>query len=203
MTEPKISLTHTESQELTRNSRQNKKPKILTQSRLKELLFYNQHTGLFTWLTRVAQRVHIGDIAGCLDARGYVKIFIDGKSYTASRLAFLYMEGYFPENQVDHKDRVKHNNKWENLREVSFSCNMRNKSVYRNNSTGVTGVSWDKRNEKWHSQIQSNKIKIHLGFHETFLDAVKARWTGEKEHKFSKCCFNSLAYNYLKERGLI
>ena len=117
----------------------------LTQKRLKELLHYDPSTGIFTWLVALSKKVKIGDIAGHIDSKGYRHIGVDCDVYRASRLAWLYMEGYFPEHEVDHEDRVRHNDRWKNLRHLTHSCNLKNRGVNSNNTSGITGVNWDKR----------------------------------------------------------
>ena len=78
----------------------------LTQSRLKELLHYNPETGIFTWLVS-KKGVKIGNIAGSVNSIGYRYISVDRILYKASRLAWLFIEGYFPENDVDHINRIR------------------------------------------------------------------------------------------------
>ena len=66
---------------------------MLTTNRLRRLLSYEPATGLFRWLVRPSNRVNIGDIAGTIDAAGYVVIKIAGQRYYANRLAVLYVTG--------------------------------------------------------------------------------------------------------------
>lgn len=173
----------------------------LTQERLKELLDYDPETGLFIWKVDRGNNKIKGKIAGCLDKEsGYWKIAIDKKNYRAHRLAFLYIEGYLPENQVDHKDRDRANNKWDNLREASQTCNMRNQKININNKSGVTGVCWDNSRKKWRAYIEVPQ-KINIGRFDNLIDAVKARWKAELQHNFPNCNTISSAYVYLKEHG--
>ena len=106
---------------------------MINQKQLKEVLHYDPLSGIFIWKIKSARCIQIGDIAGYKD-HGYIRIEINHKAYFANRLAFLYMEGYFPEGDVDHKDRIKDNNKWNNLRHVTRSCNMRNTKVFSTNT---------------------------------------------------------------------
>lgn len=87
---------------------------MITQQRLKELFEYTPDTGLFIRKIRVGNQI-AGNIAGSLKKDGYVYIKIDSKPYKAHRLAFLYMEGYMPE-EVDHINRDCSDNRWCNLR---------------------------------------------------------------------------------------
>jgi hypothetical protein len=172
--------------------------KILTQKRLKELLHYDPETGIFRWRVKHTNRVKIGDIAGWENDE-YIIMNIYSEPYKAHRLAWLYMEGYLPEHEVDHRDRIKDNNKWENLRHVSHQCNMRNKVVYKNNKSGVTGVSWHKAEKKWMSYITIMRKLIHLGYFVNLKEAAQARWEAEVKYGFPNCNSTSSAYLYLQE----
>ena len=174
----------------------------LTQERLKGLLDYDPETGVFIWKVANANRIRVGDVAGTLNNRGYLYIGINKKRFLAHRLTFLYMEGYFPENQIDHIDRNKINNSWSNLREVSQTCNMRNKSIMKNNKSGVIGINWNKESKKWMARIRTPKT-VYLGLFENIIDAAKARWEAEVKYNFPNCNTTSSAYNYLKEHGAI
>lgn len=173
-------------------------PKKLIQSRLKELLYYDPETGIFTWLISRGWSAKAGQVAGGIcKISGYRHICIDGRSYPASRLAWFYMEGYWPENLVDHHDRIRHNDKWCNLRHVTPVCNAINCGIVKNNKSGITGVCWNKAMKKWESQIQVLGKKIHLGHFKSKFDAAHVRWNAEVEHGFPNCNTTSSAYLYL------
>lgn len=173
---------------------------MLTQKRLKEVLHYNPDTGIFRWLINRNQNVKIGDIAGS-KKQGYIHIGVDQIGYKASRLAWLYVKGYFPENLVDHENRVRDDDRWENLRETSKRCNSINSKIQSNNTSGVTGVG--KENKKWKVYIWIMGKPIRLGLFSNFIDAVKARWEGEKKYNFPNCNSTSSAYLYLKEKNYV
>ena len=171
---------------------------MLTQARLKELLKYDPKTGLFTW--RVSrQGVQVGAVAG-YNLRGYIKIKVDGKHYFAHRLAHLYMEGYFPEYQMDHKKGIRHDNRWKELRHVTPLCNLQNCKKYSTNTSGYNGVSWVRSDRKWRSQIVINHKGIYLGSFDDPISAALARC------EFEKCCpdwhCNHQAVNFVKLRAL-
>jgi hypothetical protein len=146
----------------------------MTQSELKELLHYDSATGIFTWAVDRSQRVKAGMEAGSKHSYGYTVIRINGKNYTAHRLAFLYMEGEFPQQDVDHIDGVRDNNTWANLRHATRSENMQNSSMLANNATGYKGVSYDKANNKFLAQIRHSGKNIHLGRFNTAEEAAEA-----------------------------
>lgn len=127
----------------------------LTQERLLEVLNYNKHTGVFT-------RVKDGARAGSKDRHGYTLISVDGKRYTAGRLAFLWMLGEWPTYEAEHQDGDPGNNRWTNLRDATQTQNLQNKSIQSNNSTGFKGVILHKPG-KWRARIKVNSKRIHLG----------------------------------------
>lgn len=82
-------------------------------------------------------------------------------------------------------------------------CNTRNKSIMKNNKSGITGIVWHKRDNKWLSQIMVFGKQLHLGYFDNIIDAVKARWNAEVKYNFPNCNTTSSAYMYLKEHGVI
>lgn len=147
---------------------------MLSQNKLKSLLEYDKHTGFFSWKEN-RQKVKIGDVAGHNSKNGYCYIMIDGKSYRSHRLAWLYVYGGFPKNQIDHINRNKLDNRLENLREASKELNARNKGLRKTNKSGVTGVHWSKRYGKWVAKISALGKNYTIGRYDHFYDAVKAR----------------------------
>lgn len=153
---------------------------MLTQARLKELLHYNPDTGIFTSLVNVNKR-KIGDVVGNADKRGYVRVRVGGFSDSAHRLAFLYMTGEFPKHTVDHKNEIKSDNRWDNLRDITDAQNKQNKSsCNRNNASGFLGVSYMKRDDKYYAGIRVNgKVKF-LGSYDT-PELAHAAYLAEKK----------------------
>jgi hypothetical protein len=176
--------------------------KDLSQKKLKEQLQYDPKTGIFVWIA-TRSGIKKGSIAGCINILGYRHIKIDGKRYRAARLAWLYMEGFFPENEVDHINRIKHDDRWNNLRHVNRQCNARNRGTLKNNKSGIVGVCWKSKIKSWASEITVNKKTIHLCYSKSKAEAVKARWKAEKKYNWPNCNGTSSAYLYLKERGLV
>lgn len=172
----------------------------LTQEKLKESLNYDIETGIFTWKV-LKPGVSLGEAAGGLSGYGYIKIMVNGTRHMAHRLAWLYVEGYFPENNIDHINRIRNDNRFCNLREVSHRCNMRNREVSKNNKIGVTGVTWNKRAKKYQSNIKIPGEQIYLGLFENILDAATARWEAEKKHGFPNCNTTSSAYEYIQKNS--
>lgn len=147
----------------------------MDQEWLKELLLYNPETGEWTWLKSLSTHVEVGQAAGTISHFGYRIITIGGTKYRASRLAVLYMTGSWPRDEVDHIDRCKLNDRWDNLRDVSRSENALNRDLQSNNVTGVRGVHWCTDRSKWHAQIKKDGINHFVGQYDSFDEAVAAR----------------------------
>jgi hypothetical protein len=149
----------------------------ITAQELKANLSYDPETGVFHWRRRQARSSARG-CAGAIDAYGYVVIRVNKKLYKAHRLAWLYMTGEWPENGLDHKNRIKSDNRFANLRDVSQSTNMHN--AQRRSKSGVVGVVWDNRRQKWRAQIKIGYKHIYLGRFDTFEQAVAERRAAER-----------------------
>lgn len=152
---------------------------ILTQDRLKELLHYNPDTGVFTRLTD-SIKFKSGDVAGYVDKDGYVQISLDGKRMPGHRLAFLYMSGELPKVFGDHKNGVRHNNAWENIREADKRENTRNAKSRKDNSSGFKGVNAYRN--KWEARCRTEFGREHLGYYDTPEEAAKAYQAFSKKH---------------------
>ena len=136
----------------------------LTPERLKELLHYDEDTGIFTRIKQVGSRGLVGDIAGSLN-HGYLQIMVDGEIYLSHRLAWLYVNGVWPKDQIDHIDGTRSNNRILNLREATMSENLQNlRKALSSNKTGLLGASWHKCRSKFQAQIVINRKKHHLGY---------------------------------------
>jgi len=144
---------------------------MLTQERLKELLHYDPETGVFTWIIRASQKVYIGDIAGTLGKEGYVNISIAKKKYKAHRLAWLYVYGEWPNNIIDHINRIKNDNSIKNIRTVTVSENIQNQIKARSdNKSGMLGAYIHKTKNgtiKYGSHIRKNGKSTFLGLFDT------------------------------------
>ena len=156
---------------------------MITQERLKELLVYDPKTGVFTW--KIARTgAAKGAVAGSLVPRGYISIMVDSRQYRAHRLAFLYMEGSFPPEHMDHINHIRDDNRWENLRPATAGDNQRNRTLNANNSSGAVGVNWQKLAGKWKAQIVINKKFVSLGYFENLEDAIAARAAADIKYGF-------------------
>lgn len=157
---------------------------MVNQDKLMELFSYEPKSGQFVRKTDT-RRARAGTYAGTINGAGYCQIGIDGALYLAHRLVWLYVHGKWPDDQLDHKDRNRKNNRIENLRPSSQGENMQNISLRSDNSTGFTGVVLRKGFKKFMAQISVGGKNKHLGYFDTAELAAEA-YAAEKcdLHKF-------------------
>ena len=134
---------------------------MITQSQLKAMIDYNPETGEMYWRERKQGRKF--GLLGSLDGKGHLRICINGKQHAAHRLAWLYVHGEWPKDQIDHINCVKTDNRIANLREATNAENMRNVGKQSNNTSGIKGVSWHKHTRKWRATIKVDGKSKHLG----------------------------------------
>lgn len=140
---------------------------MLTQEELKKYVTYDPVDGLFRSTGIKYSNKKQGDVVGTLHkTKGYIYLAVKHKTYRAHRLAFLYMIGTLPEQQVDHINQIKSDNRWINLRDVSGAVNSQNKPLYRTNKSGHKGVVWNKNRLKWQVNCRANKTTVYGGLHE-------------------------------------
>lgn len=139
--------------------------------RLRELLSYDETTGILTWkMQPTTTRSNIcfnnkcgGKVAGTINTDGYVVIGIAKKYYLAHRIIWKIMTGKEPVDIIDHEDTDCGNNRWVNLREASNGLNIQNSKLRVDNSSGVKGVHWDAQHKKWRAVITTNGKHQRLG----------------------------------------
>ena len=142
---------------------------------VREVLHYCPDTGRFTWVAR-RFGVTTGKEAGT-EHKGYRRIKIFGKLILAHRLAWAMHHGKWPDDEIDHINRNRSDNRIANLREASRSGNMVNRK-YPKGASGVTGVS--KHRCGWQAHIRINNRTVHLGLFKTVKEAAIARTAAEK-----------------------
>lgn len=163
---------------------------MITQKRLKEVLHYNHETGVFTWVNPSANRLSVGDVAGCITTfphnnKSYHHIRIDRILYRSHRLAWIYMYGDIDKTlQIDHINNDGTDNRIKNLRLVAASDNAKNKRRYNNNKSGHTGVY--KIGSRWRATIGCDGKRIHIGMYDTIEQAIKAREDRKRDLGFMR-----------------
>ena len=140
---------------------------------------FDYDSGRLIWKNPTAIKTKVGSIAGTLLPNGYRDIHIYGKKYREHRVIWLWHHGKWPTDQIDHINGVRDDNRIENLREATRVENYQNKTVYKNNLCGKTGVYFHKQRSKWASSIQINKKRVFLGLFEDVESAYAAYVTAK------------------------
>lgn len=154
-----------------------------------EVFIYEETTGFLFWKIRPATKVRAGDVAGWVDSRGYVRVLFKGRKYQAHRIIWDILNPQNPvgtDEEIDHIDHDRANNRPHNLRKASRNLNMCNKTLYKNNRSGVPGVCWRKDISKWAVRVNSGGIHLHLGMFPDLFDAVCARKSAQNKLSFHK-----------------
>jgi transcriptional regulator with XRE-family HTH domain len=164
--------------------------KGVTQEFLLSVFQYHEN-GTITWKVK-SKNANIGDVAGYLINDGYLQVTLLNQLLKVHRIIWFMHNGYLHENVIDHINRVKTDNRIENLREITRSCNSMN--VEKDNNSGVIGVNWDKNKKSWTANLFNN-TKTFINFDE----AVKARFDAEIAGGQTDC-MRSAAYNHKKKK---
>lgn len=149
-------------------------------ARVRELFHYDPDTGIFTRKVRLAQRHHAGDRGDFLitagNNAGYRRVSFDSKRYMAHRVAWLYVHGTWPAQDIDHINGDRGDNRIANLRDVPNEINRENMRRPRGAATtsGLLGVFLHKQSGRWRARIQVKKKGIHIGMFDTPEEAHQA-----------------------------
>lgn len=151
---------------------------MVSQVRLKELLEYEPSSGIFRWRIYRGRGARVGAVAGTAHSGGYLSIKIDGKRYFAHRLAWQYMKGAQPSDQIDHIDLNKTNNCISNLRVATPKQNSRNTPT--RSLTGLKGVTAVK--SRYIARIKVGRKNVSLGSFDTPQLAHTAYAVAARKH---------------------
>lgn len=147
---------------------------------LREVITYDPELGVFRW-RHSRGRMTSGSIAGNINHDGYRVIGVNRYIYMASHLAWLYMTGKWPENEIDHVNGEPGDNRWSNLREATSTENNRNRNGHRDSKSGVKGVDW--HCGKWRAAICTNRKWQQIGRYDTLEEASMAyREAAKSQH---------------------
>lgn len=156
---------------------------MITAERLWEVTELDDEHGI---LRRKVGR-YAGQPLGTLDAHGYLVATVDGKQYKVHRLIWLYVYGKWPDNQIDHANRVKTDNRITNLRDSTIAQNRQNR-VRKPNAVGLTGVYASSKN-RFCASIKCNGKKYNLGNFETAKQAHDAYLSAKRKLHKKFACF--------------
>lgn len=171
-------------------------PKPLPSSeRLHELLFYDPLTGNLIWKARARSEFpnenifgtwntrYAGKTAGSRHAEGYIEVALERRSdadnrgalrHLAHRVIWKMMTGEDPTFEVDHRDRDRSNNRWNNLRAATSSQNKANGKTRKESQTGIKGVRLIRKSGRYQAHIRVGGKLKHLGCYDTAEEAHQA-----------------------------
>lgn len=151
----------------------------ISQRLLISVLRYDPTSGEFRWKETRNGFCKKGSIAGILHKKGYIDIQVFGQTLKAHRLAWLYVYGQWPDDQLDHVNGNRSDNRICNIRQATNAENQWNSGIRKDSTTGVRGVK--RQGEKFIVRIQKNKKRTFLGSFDCLSDAAYARKQAEKE----------------------
>lgn len=147
---------------------------MITQAGARAWFDYDEETGVFRWKKMACRRFPVGRIAGTKRPNGYMKIGLGGEEMFSHRLAWLYVNGEWPPDQIDHINGIRDDNRIANLRLATNSQNHQNMSASTSNTSGHKGVIFSKQKNRWQARIKVNGHTRHLGFFSDRRDAAAA-----------------------------
>lgn len=157
--------------------------KSITASMCRDMLNYDPATGDLTWLPREGRSVFNAKFAGkkAFTARhidGHLVGKINGTQLFAHRVCWAIFHGDFPSLNIDHVNGDPADNRIENLREATQRENLKNRCIFRNNTSGTPGVRFHSRTGKWRASIGGAAIHF-LGEFGSKDAAIAARKAAE------------------------
>lgn len=154
---------------------------------LRETVQYDQELGHLLWARTLGTRTQKSKRVGWVGMDGYrhfeVRLYGKRVAILEHRAIWALVHGYWP-TELDHINGVRDDNRLANLREVSRRENSKNSSIRSDNTSGVIGVSWDRKSGKWHAYIQVAGKRINLGWFDDLEDAVAVRKAAEIKYGF-------------------
>lgn len=160
----------------------------ISQQKVLEYLQYDPDSGEFRWKVSSNGRIKVGQLAGCLELTGYIKIRIEGKAFGTHRLAWIAVNGEVGDSFIDHINGDRADNRISNLRVATRVENSRNRRNQKNIS-GQRGVYWNKPYGKWQASGFKDGKLISLGYFEDKLEAAKVAAEFRK-NEYGKFCPN-------------
>lgn len=158
----------------------------LSPDRIRRMFNYDPNTGALTWAIKPSQAVNIGDEAGHWEPKGR-RVKIDYETHAVSVIVWLWVYGCWPAGYpkltvVDHINRNRFDNRIDNLRLVTSKQNSLNKGEYKNNTTGIKGVSLHRDGIRYQAYIRVSGVAIYLGLFNTIEEAAEARRKAEEKY---------------------
>jgi len=167
----------------------------ITREQAMELFVYDDDAGKLYWRERPAshftheayQRAwntkYAGRQAGSISLNGYRRVNIGGCFQYTHRIIWLLETGEWPD-EIDHINGRRTDNRFANMREVDRKTNGKNASRSVSNSSGVTGVSFDRSYRRWVAYITVDGAKVHVGQSTNKAAAIAMRKAAEREYGY-------------------
>lgn len=153
---------------------------MFTQEEVRHYFRYDEESGKLYWKNPTSKRTKVDQEITYLNADGYLMVGLKGGLHLVHRIIYLYVTGHwtdYPNELIDHIDRNRLNNKFDNYRLVNHSGNQHNRRLNCNSSTGYKGVT--RHRGKYLAQMQVNNKRKYLGVfdcpekaHQAYLDAL-------------------------------
>lgn len=144
---------------------------------------YDEHTGVIKWVYCAANRRR-GKTVGSRTRSGHLELSYKRQRLYAHRLAWLLANGDWPKGHIDHINGDPADNRLVNLRDVNNADNHKNMKRHFDNSSGTTGIYFNKRAKKWQAYICVKGKQMYLGVFKDIDEAIKVRKQAEVEYGF-------------------
>jgi hypothetical protein len=131
-------------------------------------------------LTQRSRRIRVGEPAGGLTSRGYVRVRVDGGRYFEHVLVWLHVTGEWPHQGIDHRNGNPADNRFDNLRLATQSQNSMNRRRRSNNTLGFKGVMKVQRG-RFYAYIWDGKRRVMVGAGDTPEEAHEVYCTAARE----------------------
>ena len=145
---------------------------------LQELFRYDAESGRLFWRIRPSPAVAPGDTAGRLSMDGYMQVKFKGQQMQVSRVIWKLVNGQDPKCLIDHINGDKSDNRLTNLREATYSQNVANSKIHRDNTSGLKGIAL--LDGRWMAQIVVRGKQKYLGMFDTAEEAHAVYWREAK-----------------------
>ena len=140
-----------------------------------ESLSYEHETGWLTWVKKASDKTAVGSRAGWQRSpNGYRQVGFMGETIYEHRLVWLIVTGAFPEFQIDHRNGIKDDNRFANLRAASSTQNLANIGAKRDNTSGAKNVHWCNTRKRWIVKVKRSGRTHYVGAYVDYAVAVAA-----------------------------
>lgn len=130
--------------------------------------------------------LNAGKEAGCENGDGYLKLTVEGRHVYAHRVVWAMTKGAWPEGHIDHRNGIRSDNRFRNLRDGSRFQNQQNMRRSKANTSGATGVWQCPKTKRWRAQVIANGDRHYLGRFKTKRAATSAVKAKRNELGFSR-----------------